>query len=182
MESGPAIILKRLDAHVTAPGMVRLFGGAAFILGYGRARQTEDADLVLDDAECLALMEEASFAEAVERTNAELAGQGLYLTHIFDPSQLILTPRWREACRPVALAGLQRLLVLVLGPVDLALTKLARGDAGDMDDVRFLLETKQLDGAALREGLAVATVPEVLAEVHARTSVELLRLLEASGQ
>lgn len=56
MESGPALILRTLDKHLTAPGRVRLFGGAALILGYGRQRQTEDADLLLDDAECRALI------------------------------------------------------------------------------------------------------------------------------
>lgn len=47
MESGPARILRTLDKHLTGPGRVRLFGGAALVLGSGRDRQTEDADLVL---------------------------------------------------------------------------------------------------------------------------------------
>ena len=45
MESGPALILRTLDRHLTAAGEVRLFGGAAFVLGYGRDRTTDDADL-----------------------------------------------------------------------------------------------------------------------------------------
>jgi hypothetical protein len=62
VESGPALILRTLDRHLTAPGEVRLFGGAALILGYGRQRQTEDADLLLDDAECQALIDGAGYS------------------------------------------------------------------------------------------------------------------------
>lgn len=58
MESGPALILRTLDRHLTAPGEVRLFGGAAFVLGYGRER-TDDAELLLDDRECRVLIDTA---------------------------------------------------------------------------------------------------------------------------
>lgn len=61
MDQGPALILKTLDGFLRAPGMVRLFGGAAFILGYGRSRATEDADLLLDDRECQGLLDDALF-------------------------------------------------------------------------------------------------------------------------
>lgn len=177
MESGPALILTTLDRHLTAPGEVRLFGGAALILGYGGARQTEDADLLLDDAECRALIDGAGFSEAVEATNLELNPRGLYLTHIFGPEQEILAPGWRERCRRVRIAGLVRLSVSVLGAVDLALTKLGRGDEGDFEDIRFLLETGQLDAVTLRPALDQAQVPEVLAEIFAGTKPKLLALL-----
>lgn len=42
MESGPALILRTLDRHLTGPGEVRLFGGAAFVLRYGRDRTTAE--------------------------------------------------------------------------------------------------------------------------------------------
>ena len=66
MESGPSLILRTLDRHLTAPGEVRLFGGAAFVLGYGRVRTTDDADLLLDDVECQTLIDSSGFAEAIE--------------------------------------------------------------------------------------------------------------------
>lgn len=77
MESGPALILRTLDRHLTAPGEVRLFGGAAFVLGYGRNRTTDDADLLLDNHECQVLIDNAGFGEAIEATNQELEPRGL---------------------------------------------------------------------------------------------------------
>lgn len=179
MESGPALILQTLDKHLTAPGKVRLFGGAAFILGYGRQRFTEDADLLLDDAECRALIDGSGFSEAVDATNAELSPRGLYVSHIFGPEQEVLSAGWRQRCRRVALEGLSRLEVEVLGPEDLVLTKLGRGDEGDFDDVRFLLGSKHVDRALLREALATAQVPPELAELFAVASAKLVALLDA---
>lgn len=178
MESGPALILKTLDKHLTAPGSIRLFGGAALVLGYGRQRLTEDADLLLDDRECRALIDQCGFSEAVEATNAELNPLGLYVTHIFGPEQEILSPTWREHCRPVSLPALTRLSVSVLGPIDLILTKLGRGDEGDLDDIRYLLSAENLDGAEVRRGVSAALVPDVLAEIFSESKQRLFELLE----
>ena len=182
MESGPAFILKCLDRHLTGPGMVRLFGGAALILCYGRARQTEDADLLLDDAECRALIDGAGFSEALEATNAELNPRGMYLTHIVGPEQEVLAPGWRDRCRRVALEGLRLLEVWSLGPIDLALTKLGRGDEGDLDDIRYLVESNQLAPRELREAIAEAQVPEELREVFVGARQRVLALLDGLAQ
>jgi len=179
VESGPALILRTLDRHLTAPGEVRLFGGAAFVLGYGRLRTTDDADLLLDDHECQTLIDNAGFAEAIEATNQDLAPSGLYLTHVFGPEQQVLTAQWRAACRPVALPGLQRLSVSCLGPVDLALTKMGRADDADLADLEFLLKTRQLEPEALRRAIAVAVVPPEYAELFVAATPKVLALLAA---
>lgn len=181
MESGPALIIRTLDKHLTGPGSIRLFGGAAIILGYRRDRLTEDADLLLDDSECRTLIDASGFSEAVEATNTELAPRGLYLTHIFGPEQEILSPSWREQCRPIALPRLIRLKVTVLGPVDLILTKLARCDEGDLDDIRYLIATENLGAAELNRALATALVPEVLAEIFPESRQKLLALIGAQS-
>lgn len=181
MESGPALILRTLDKHLTAQGRVRLFGGAALILGYGSQRQTEDADLLLDDAECRALIDNAGLGEAVEATNRELNPLGLYLTHIFGPEREILSAGWRERCRKVEIEGLTRLEVSALAAVDLVLTKLGRGDEGDFYDIRFLLKTRRVDPQTLRAVLAQAEVPEVLREIFITSRTNLLRLLDESA-
>lgn len=72
MASAARVILETLDRHLSAPARIRLLGGAAFILGYGRNRSTEDADLLLDDQEVQLLIDESGFSEALEHTNAEL--------------------------------------------------------------------------------------------------------------
>jgi hypothetical protein len=155
------LILETLDRHLTGPAHVRLLGGAAFILGYGRSRSTEDADLLLDDAEVQALIDESGFSEALERTNAELEPHGLYLTHIWGPEQQILTAGWRAACREVPL-GLPRLTVSVLGPLDLICSKLARADDLDLDDVEWLVRALDLDPGEVLAAARSAMVPDVL--------------------
>lgn len=181
MDQGPALILKTLDGFMRGRGSVRVFGGAAFILGYGRKRTTEDADLLLDDRECLALLEGAGFAEAVEETNRALEPKGLYVAHVFGPEQQVLSPGWRERCRPVALDGLHRLSVEVLGAEDLALTKLGRFDSADEDDVRFLFESRQLDPSRFREAVAAALVPPEYRDLFERARPRALALAASFG-
>lgn len=158
-------ILRTLDRHLTGPGAVRLLGGAALILGYGHRRATEDADLLLDDQEIQVLIDSSNFGEALAATNAELEPLGLYITHIWGPEQQILTPSWREHCRNVPLNDLQRLTVSVLGPLDLVLSKLCRADAGDLDDIRFLLTTVRPSAQEVLSALESAVVPADFAEV-----------------
>ena len=177
MESGPSLILRTLDRHLTAPGEVRLFGGAAFVLGYGRDRTTDDADLLLDDRECQTLIDIAGFGEAIEATNQELEPRGLYLTHVFGPEQQVLSPEWRAACRLIVLPELKKLTVSCLGPVDLALTKMGRADDADLADVEFLLTTRQLDAEALKRAIEVAIVPPEYADLFAAAKPKVLALL-----
>ncbi len=166
MASTPFIILETLDRHLSAPGHIRLLGGAALILGYGRQRSTEDADLLLDDTEFRALIDQSEFGDALERTNRELEPRGLYLTHIWGPEQQILTPTWREHCRPLTL-GLPRLTASVLGPMDLIVSKLARADELDLDDVRWVVTAERLEPAQVMHAARSAVVPEVLRETWA---------------
>ena len=177
MESGPALILRTLDRHLSGPGHIRLFGGAAFVLGYGRSRTTDDADLLLDDRECQALIDEAGFSEAIESTNRELEPRGLYLAHVFGPEQQVLSPGWREACRLIPLNGLSLLRVSCLGPVDLALTKMGRADDADLADIEFLIQTRQLEAEALRRAIEVAAAPPEYAEIFATARPKVLDLL-----
>jgi len=177
MASGPEIILRTLDGFLSGPGEVRLFGGAALVLGYGRRRATEDADLLMDDRECQALIDGAGFAEAVDSTNKELEPQGLYLSHIFGPEQQVLSPGWRAACRRIDLIGLKQLGVWCLGPIDLVLTKMGRGDADDMADVRHLFETGAVGSSELRIALAAAIVPAEYAELFALSTPKLVAMM-----
>jgi hypothetical protein len=163
MASPARLILETLDRHLSGPAHIRLLGGAALILGYERQRATEDADLLLDDAEVLALIDESGFGDALEKTNLELEPLGLYLTHIWGPEQQILTPVWREACREINL-GLPRLTASVLGPIDLICSKLARADDLDLEDVVWVVKHERLDRDAVLAAARTAMVPEVLRE------------------
>ncbi len=177
MESGPALILRTLDRHLSGPGEVRLFGGGAFVLGYGRNRTTDDADLLLDDRECQVLIDTAGFSEAIEATNRELEPRGLYLTHVFGPEQQVLSPGWRNDCRPIVLTGLTKLSISCLGPIDLALTKMGRADDEDLADIEFLLRTHQLEPNALRRAIDVAITPPEYSELFTAAKPKVLALL-----
>lgn len=172
-------ILETLARHLRGEAHVRLLGGAALVLGYGLDRMTEDADLLLDDAEIRLLVEQADFGAAIEATNRELEPEGLYVTHIWDPSQQILTPEWRASCRPVDRdwAG-SRLRVSVLGPLDLVLSKLCRADDGDLDDIRFLIEHEQLGRTAVEAAMRIARVPGEFRDVFSEHCQRVLALFE----
>lgn len=173
-------ILRTLAKHMAGPGEIRLMGGAALILGYGLARATEDADLLMEDAELEALIEAADLGAAIEETNRELEPKGLYLTHIWGPEQQILTPEWRSNCRRLDRDwGRPTLTVTVLGPVDLILSKMCRADDQDLADVRHLISREHLDRRDLEEGLRRAVVPSCFAEVF-EESVRRLRRLVAT--
>lgn len=153
MASPARLILETLDRHLTGRAHIRLLGGAALILGYGRNRSTEDV---------------------------ELEPQGLYLTHIWGPEQQILTRSWRSDCRELAL-GFERLTVSVLGPVDLICSKLARADDLDLDDVEWLVRSQKLSPEVVLKAAHDATVPEVLAETWAAALPRLKSRLGATG-
>lgn len=159
-------ILRTLGRHLEGPAHVRLLGGAALILGYGLHRSTEDVDLLLDDREVNLLIEEANIGAALEATNRLLEPEGLYVTHIWGPEQQILTPEWRECCRPVPRDwGSALLTVSVLGPLDLIMSKLCRADDGDLDDIRHLVHVERLERSAIEAAISRAIVPSAFAEV-----------------
>lgn len=160
MANAAELILRTLDRHLTGPAEIRLMGGAALILAYGIDRTTEDADLLQDDRECELLVERAGFGDALEATNRELEPLGLYVSHIWGPEQQILTPAWRDRCRPVDLQ-LPNLRATALGPLDLIVSKLCRADDEDLADIRFLVEHERLDAEEVRRAMREAMVPEV---------------------
>jgi hypothetical protein len=133
---------------------------------------TEDADLLLDDAEVRTLVEEANLGEALEKTNRELEPRGLYVTHIWGPEQEILTPTWRERCRPVPeYSG--RLKVSVLGPLDLIASKLGRLDDVDLADVLHLMAVEHLGADEVLRAVSSAVAPPPLADTFADSLVRL---------
>ncbi len=154
-------------------------GGAALILAYGLNRSTEDVDLVLEDEELEVLIDEAEFGAAVEATNRELEPDGLFLTHIWGPEQQILTPDWKQSCRPVVGDwGTDILAVSALGPVDLILSKLCRADDADLDDIRYLIKTEGIERDVIEAAMARAEVPVDFADVFPKNRRRVLALFD----
>ena len=73
---------------------------------------------------------------------------------------MIVQPDWITRRVPVAIA-LAKLSVFRPATVDLILTKMARGDAEDLADIRFLLSQDSLTPDELRAAFACARVPDV---------------------
>lgn len=174
-------ILRTLSSHLRQTAEIRLLGGAALVVGYGLDRTTEDADLLLDDRELGILIEEVDFGAVIEATNRELEPEGLYVTHIWDPVQQILTPEWRASCRRVDGDWNASLRVSVLGPLDLILSKLCRADDGDLEDVRFLILREKLERGELEAAAARARVPSEFAAVYPENLRRALALFDPAN-
>lgn len=160
-------ILEALDRHLRSSVDLTLFGRAALSLGFenppAEFGQSLDVDGILWDGQAEALLEETDFWTAVEATNQELAGAGLYISHFFQESQVVLTAGWRTRRLPLAGAW-SRLILFRLGNEDLFLSKLMRLDPQDLADAQFVANragwTPAQIGAILREA-RVPDIPEI---------------------
>ncbi len=162
--SNPLRILQTLDRHLSAPAELTLFGRAALALGFANVpagfHNTRDVDAILSFEWLSAKDENVDFWLAQQRANAELSAEGLYLTHLFRESEIILQPDWLARRAKVPLL-LNKLAVDRPSVTDLILTKMARGDSQDLEDIQFLLSQEPLSPDQLRAAFARARLPEV---------------------
>ncbi|MCX6993126.1 MAG: hypothetical protein NT011_08300 [Kiritimatiellaeota bacterium] len=158
------LILKTLDQHLTLPVDLTLYGRAALQLGFSDPRaeyaQSMDIDGVFWMGQAEALIRSGNFWEAVDITNRELAPQGLYISHFFEESQLILTASWRQQRVPIK-GPWQWLCLTRLGDKDLFLTKLMRYDPLDLADAQFILDRSGITQAEGRVIIGQARVPDI---------------------
>lgn len=161
----PELITRTLDSHLTQPTRLILYGRAALALGYPAVpaafHATMDVDAILPEAEMGAIEADDSFWQAIEKTNHELHSSGLYVTHQFVDSQVILSPDWLEFLVPIDLPLLRWLQLHRPSTEDLILTKMMRVDPQDRDDIRFLLQHAALDTDKLSLLLTSARVPPI---------------------
>ncbi len=162
--NNPLRILQALDGNLSQRTEITIFGRAALALGFPDSpplfATTRDVDASLPLAWLEAADQNLDFWEAQQKTNAELAPDGLYITHLFRELEIILTPDWHHHRTGVPV-DLPRLKVLRPSSLDLVLTKMARADDNDLVDIRFLLQEARISSAALRQAFAVARVPDV---------------------
>lgn len=162
--NNPLRILESLDRHLRAPAEINLFGRSALALGYARSpalfAATEDVDAILPLGWLAEGDQHIGFWEAQQRTNAELESEGLYLTHLFREVDVILRPDWLRWRVQIPLA-MRHLQVFRPATLDLILTKMARADANDLADIRFLLEREPVTTGQLQEAFVKARLPDV---------------------
>jgi hypothetical protein len=148
--NNPAEILHTLDRHLAKTTELTLFGRAALALGFPDApldyAATHDVDGIIPVTSGEPDME---FWLAQQATNEELKNRGLYITHLFSETDVILQP------------DLKRLRLFRPATIDLILTKMARGDEQDLEDIRFLLGREPTSPTALKVAFSRARIPEV---------------------
>jgi hypothetical protein len=159
--NNPLEILRTLEKHLTKPAELTLFGRSALALGYPNSPPdfgaTHDVDGIIPaDGEEPNL----DFWLAQQATNVDLQHRGLYITHLFSEMDVILRPDWHPQRVSLELA-LLRLKVSRPATIDLVLTKMARGDTQDLEDIQFLLAQERLSPEQLRNAFAQARVPDV---------------------
>lgn len=162
--SNPLRILKTLDSHLALPAELTLFGRSALALGYPRApshfHNTQDVDGILPLAWLQPPEGHEDFWQAVQQTNTDLEPDGLYLTHLFRETDVVLQPDWLDRRLRLEL-GLPKLVVFRPATIDLILTKMARADDDDIQDIRFLLQQEPMTQDQLNCAFARARVPDV---------------------
>lgn len=161
----PERILRCLDSHLRRPTRLILHGRAALALGFPDAPAafgaTLDVDAILPEIELSAIEADDQFWLAIEATNADLDPDGLYLTHLFTDSQIILSPDWLTSIRPIALSGLSHLQLFRPSTENLILTKMMRIDPQDREDIGFLLQHALMTAEHLEKLASSARIPDI---------------------
>ncbi|MCF7689514.1 MAG: hypothetical protein K9N01_14580 [Cephaloticoccus sp.] len=158
--------------HLTQPTNIVVFGAAALLLDHKFAnhmagRSTNDVDIIIPKERELRVDADQTFWRAVEKTNSELERQGLYITHIFPEREVALTPEWKRHLVPLYNEKLTKLSLQRPRMLDLVVSKMGRGDAQDLVDVRGMLRLHrealgvQITGDEIAQAAQRAKVPEV---------------------
>jgi hypothetical protein len=183
--NNPLRILQTLDRYLAGAAEITVFGRAALALGYTACppafAATNDVDAILPLAWLDAADRNCDFWDAQQRTNTELAPEGLYITHLFRELEVILVPDWM-ARRVLIPLDLNRLTVFRPSSLDLILSKKARCDKNDVADMRFLLHQEPLTVEQLSAAFQSARVPEVpeIQELFRASQRTVLALLQAT--
>jgi len=183
-------IAETLDRHLTQPTEVVVFGSSALLLDRKYAvrlagRSTNDVDIIIPRDRELKIDADRGFWQAVRKTNQELEPQGLYLTHIFPEREVVLTPEWRRHVVPLHQEKLNRLTLLRPRMLDLVVSKMGRGDAQDLADVRSMLRLHrtvtgiELTGDEVALAAQRALIPAAYWEIFAPASARIVAVARA---
>lgn len=157
-------ILKRLDELVDCPAEITLYGRAALHLGFSNPlpehARSLDVDVVLWLGQAEELAAAGNFWDALAQLNREFDADGLYLSHLFDEDQVVLSPHWRD--RRVAIdMPMTHLRLARLADPDLALSKLMRYDPTDLTDLLFIVSAGNLSAEVMRLEMDAARIPDI---------------------
>lgn len=130
---------RRVDAELTAPCTIVLIGGGAIGCAYRGTHATSDLDLWSAS--------DAGFWAAVDRANSKSQDR------IPVEKAAIAEPPYdfEDRLRPLSIDGLSRLTILVPEAHDLALMKVARAEAHDLDGIEDIHRAQPLSLDTLTE-------------------------------
>lgn len=159
-------ILRELDANLDHPVRLILYGRAAIALGFDTApaavRLSVDVDAIIPVREIESFQTDDGFWSAQAAANRQLAGAGLYITHLFTADDVFLRPDWEQHIVVIELPGLRWLRLARPATIDLVLTKMMRGaDPIDTADLEFLIRHDRIKPKELEAALAVAVIPNL---------------------
>jgi hypothetical protein len=155
----PSLILRTVDGRLDHEVLLILYGRSAVCLGFNNpppeAAKTQDVDAIISFAQSKQLESDPAFWDAIEGANAELAAQGLYITHLFSEKGIFLRRDWHQHIVPVVRPALRWLRLFRPATVDLVLTKMMRGnDPQDMADAEFMICHDHITEAQLVEAFS----------------------------
>lgn len=155
----PSLILqavdKRLDHHVK----LVIYGRGAICLGFNGAppetARTQDVDAVISVRQENELSNDSQFWDAIEAANAELAAQGLYITHLFSEREIFLRTNWEKEIVAISRPDTRWLQLFRPATTDLILSKMMRGnDPQDMADAEFMIRHDRIGEVELIEAFS----------------------------
>jgi KTSC domain-containing protein len=172
-------ILAALDDKLHRKVELTLYGRAALSLGFEDAPeefgQSQDIDGVLWIGQADDLAATTNFWEAVEELNEQFKDQELYISHLFQEDQLILSPDWKSNRQKID-GPWKKLTLYRLGDADLFLTKLMRHDATDIADAKFIVRRTGWSNDDLTAIISQARFPDA-AEVREQFAIAAAHFL-----
>lgn len=159
-------ILHTLDRHLDHAVRLVIYGRAAIALGFNdppdAVKHSLDVDGIVSISQAPVLRADSNFWDAQEAANAELDKDGLYITHLFEASQIILRRDWESHLVAVTRPPLRWLELTRPATLDLILTKMMRGnDVQDMADIEFMIRHDRLTLRQIEEAFDQAVIPEL---------------------
>lgn len=161
----PTRILQTLDARLSGTVDLTLIGKAAMWLGFDNPPEdygsTMDVDAVVPSEDSAALDNNVEFWKALEQTNDELRSLDLYLTHLFEESQVFLRPDWARHRVRLHQPPLTHIILYRPATLDLILTKMMRGaDPGHMAEIQWMIDQDSISRSAMATAIKDARIPE----------------------
>ncbi|MGH8020136.1 MAG: DUF6036 family nucleotidyltransferase [Opitutaceae bacterium] len=184
----PALrIARALDQHLGHATPVVIFGTGALLLDPAfearlAGRMTNDIDLIIPQEHEMEIEADEGFWSAIDATNRDLESSGLYLTHIFPEREVVLTPEWKDHAQPISRPEFRHLQVFRPRMLDLILSKMGRGDAKDLDDVRTMLALEPVAFRDVAEAVKNVRVPEIYAEIFPAARSRILAVVQTFEQ